>query len=350
MTNDGYRMTNKIVGQGFSLAFVAVLMTTILYLTVSCAPFIWTQHARQKKAQKEVLKSLNVVEKRIEVGKSSGEEFNEAVDLLEEVTGIKGHREHQFLTDYFKHELLKPDYEKWKDWYEKNKDRLYWDERQKRIVVKGREIPEQKFYLASVEAKDIIKIGDYTLTFYPDWCPTKIPGDHKFTSPDFQKEITIEQKGTEYQLLLRERGEGSSRKVIDVSKLGFSAPDWNREGKKIVYLRVNSVTEDFNYGDIVINDITSQAQTILKKNLAYSDPKWSPDGTKIVFSDFGSIFIIDANGKTETQIREGAYPEWCSGICWHPDGYEIAFTQWTSVHHEELGKQILSIRIGEQEQ
>lgn len=138
MANEECRITDKDVGQGFSLAFVAVLLTTILYLAVSCAPFIWTDHASQKKAQKEFVKSLEIVERRIKVGKGSLEEFNKAVDLLEEVTGIKGHREHQFLTDYFKHELLKPDYEKWKDWYEKNKERLYWDEREKKIMVKER--------------------------------------------------------------------------------------------------------------------------------------------------------------------------------------------------------------------
>jgi hypothetical protein len=366
MTNDRYRMTNKIVGQGFSLALMAVLLTGMFCLAVSCAPFIWTDHARQKKAQKEYIKKLQIVEKSKNARPvhAGGPELNEAIDELEIITTIRGHRTHGFAgTDYIDMKLFQQDFEKWKDWYEKNKNKLYWNEKQKRIIVKGSGTPENKmimngreirilgqnFYLATVQAKDIVKIGDYTFTFYPDWCHERDTVEHKFLSPDFQKEISIEQKGTDYQLLLREKNEGSSSKVIDVSKSGFSAPDWNPASKKLVYLRLNEITEDFEYGDMVIFDITNWTRTILKRNLAYSDPKWSPEGTKIVFSDFGSIFIIDSDGKTETQIREGAYPEWCSGFCWSFHEDEIVFTLWTSVHHEELGKQILSIRIGQRE-
>jgi hypothetical protein len=117
---------------------ILCLLIPVFYFAVSCRPCLSTEKSRIKKAQEEFLRSLDVVGDRMRVGKGSLDEFNQAVDILEKVTGIKGHREHQFLTDYFKPELLKPDYEKWKDWYEKNKDKLYWDEKQKKIIVKNK--------------------------------------------------------------------------------------------------------------------------------------------------------------------------------------------------------------------
>jgi hypothetical protein len=51
-------------------------------------------------------------------------------------------------------------------------------------------------------------------------------------------------------------------------------------------------------------------------------PRWSPDGTKIVFSRNPGIWIINADGTNQHQIRAtGLYP------AWSPDGTKIVFAE-----------------------
>jgi len=140
MTNDGNRMTNKIVGRGFSLAVEVLVLISMFCFLVSCSSFFcMSEQARTQKAQKEFLKYLDIVEKTETHKPADPNKFYDAVDFLEEVTDIRGHREHTYIgTTYIDFSVVREDFQQWKDWYEKNKDRLYWDERQKKIIVRER--------------------------------------------------------------------------------------------------------------------------------------------------------------------------------------------------------------------
>jgi hypothetical protein len=342
MTNDGYRMTNKIVGQGFNFAEASILLTTILYLAVSCAPFIWTQHARQKKAQKEFVKSLNVVEKSIETGTARGDEFNAAVDRLEEVSGIEGNREHQFPgTFYYDWDgLLKRDFRKWKEWYEDRKDKLFWDEKEKKIAVRGKGIQRKEF-----DMSEAVELTADILASYPDWCMAKSSEGTRMSSPDSNKELSVEQTKEGYQLVLIAAENGSSV-LIDTTRYGFSPVDWDLASNKIVYFAAKDTGLVYKYGDIAVFDVLSQTKTLLGKDIPYSEPKWSPDGARVVFADFGRVFIADMATKMEAVVRKGGYPCSCTGFCWSPDGDELVFIRWLDVHREERLKSIFSVKLG----
>ena len=54
-----------------------------------------------------------------------------------------------------------------------------------------------------------------------------------------------------------------------------------------------------------------------------SDPSWSPDGTRLAFSLFGSIWTVDADGGTASQLT--ASSGFHEHAAWSPDGRSVAF-------------------------
>jgi len=67
------------------------------------------------------------------INKMSDKKFNSAVDFLEEISGIPSRRDGTFIGWIYT--FLIEDFEKWKIWYNNNKEKLKWDNNKKKIYL-----------------------------------------------------------------------------------------------------------------------------------------------------------------------------------------------------------------------
>lgn len=107
------------------------LLIIFLFTGISCNSKNFKQN---NKAQKEYLLNIEIIEKFIvDKGTSNSEILDSAILFMETVTNIKS----DFIPGY---EITLVPNEKnlkdWKDWYKKNKKRLYWDENEQKVKVK----------------------------------------------------------------------------------------------------------------------------------------------------------------------------------------------------------------------
>lgn len=62
------------------------------------------------------------------LGKYSVEDLNRSVEFFETITQVKGRRDHTPAGDlYMSPNALNEDIRIWEEWYDKNKQNLYWD-------------------------------------------------------------------------------------------------------------------------------------------------------------------------------------------------------------------------------
>ncbi len=105
-------------------------------LILLCFFFIGCKGIGQDKqrAYSEIEKRLNVIKNFVE-GKEIDSTLSraEAVAFMEKLTKIES--ESAFIAES-KLNPTKADYDNWNNWYEKNKEKLYWDKRNKKVLIK----------------------------------------------------------------------------------------------------------------------------------------------------------------------------------------------------------------------
>lgn len=107
------------------------LLIAILFSSISCS----SNNFKQKnKAQKEYLLKIAIIEKFVTTKRSDDTQtLDSAIEFMENITNIKS----EFIPGY---EIsLVPSEQNlkdWKNWYNKNKKRLYWDEKEQKVKLK----------------------------------------------------------------------------------------------------------------------------------------------------------------------------------------------------------------------
>ena len=89
----------------------------------------------QNKAVKIFENNLMVIENYLNKKETKIDELKSSANFLQEVTGIK------YYINFESYELSevtsKKDLENWKKWLEKNKEKLYWDEKERKVKLKN---------------------------------------------------------------------------------------------------------------------------------------------------------------------------------------------------------------------
>ena len=89
---------------------------------------------RDTMACKQVEKRLEIIRDYVD-GKNDDTTLKrvEAISFLEQLTGIQSQADG---TEVGKLNPTQLDYNKWANWYEVNKDKLYWDSRKKKVTIR----------------------------------------------------------------------------------------------------------------------------------------------------------------------------------------------------------------------
>lgn len=105
-------------------------------------------------------------------------------------------------------------------------------------------------------------------------------------------------------------------------------PAWSPDGSKIAFDRGS---EDGLATDIFVMNADGSGVTQLTSDPAADfAAAWSPDGSQIVFASQrtgdGDIYVMDADGSSEAQLTAGFFPE--IDPAWSPDGRQIAYSNY----------------------
>ena len=102
-------------------------------------------------------------------------------------------------------------------------------------------------------------------------------------------------------------------------------PDYSPDGQKLLFTHYHSDT----WEDIVVKDLSTDQNTVLRSTGYNGYPRWSPDGSNIVFQcadrSGGTyhIWTMNSDGSNPTQLTSedwvNDYPDWS------PDGLRIVF-------------------------
>jgi Tol biopolymer transport system component len=127
--------------------------------------------------------------------------------------------------------------------------------------------------------------------------------------------------------------DGSNVRRLTRSPADDEWPAWSPDGSRIVYDIVG--TEPLNdsgfsqTSEIYSISTSGGTPTRLTHNgVNDSQPSYSPDGTKIIFSRGEGMWIMDANGSHQREVRPPG--SCCTAFTprWSPDGTRIAFTRY----------------------
>ncbi|MDB5157908.1 MAG: hypothetical protein JWR50_2615 [Mucilaginibacter sp.] len=103
------------------------LLLSLSFLLAGC---------RVQKASKLIEEKLYIIEQKVR--HDSTLNFNEiepAILFLEQTTGIRSESNGDYIGRY---QPTLNDYKKWKNWFELNRDRLYWDSQEQKVRVRDK--------------------------------------------------------------------------------------------------------------------------------------------------------------------------------------------------------------------
>ena len=111
---------------------IIFLLFSIFLLSFTCKNY---QDKSKNKAQREYLLNIKVVETFIKKKRKDVEDpLDEAVIFLQGLTGI----ESDFIPGWEPFVIpSSQNLKDWKDWYKKNKEKLYWDNKEKAVKVRN---------------------------------------------------------------------------------------------------------------------------------------------------------------------------------------------------------------------
>jgi dipeptidyl aminopeptidase/acylaminoacyl peptidase len=110
---------------------------------------------------------------------------------------------------------------------------------------------------------------------------------------------------------------------------GFSSPRISPDGKTLLFFRSHvNLDKDRRDSQLVVLDIASHSQRVLKTDPAAYSASWSPDGTRIAFiqddaKHHGQVFITTLQSDTPQQLTNA--PGGVDQYAWRPDGKAIAY-------------------------
>jgi len=128
-------------------------------------------------------------------------------------------------------------------------------------------------------------------------------------------------KGEEWDQVYVADLDGTGATKLTASPRGNSEPSFSPDGEWIVFTRF------FEEGDVRIYKIRTDGteETEIHSGGWNYSPEFSPDGSKIAFLVDGAIRMIDADGKNEAMVADGARTWGGTRLSFSPDGTRIAF-------------------------
>jgi RHS repeat-associated protein len=124
-------------------------------------------------------------------------------------------------------------------------------------------------------------------------------------------------------------GDGSGQTRLTSDANDDSAPVWSPNGSKIAF---QSARSGVSYQVYTMNSDGSGQVNISNNAANDKQPSWSPDGTKIAFASdrdqagFSSIYVMNANGSSQTRLTFSGSGFRDEQPAWSPDGTKLAFT------------------------
>lgn len=123
--------------------------------------------------------------------------------------------------------------------------------------------------------------------------------------------------------------DGSGQTRLTSAANDDSAPVWSPDGSKIACQTARS---GVSYQVYTMNSDGSGQVNISNNASNDKQPSWSPDGTKIAFASdrdqagFSSIYVMNANGTSQTRLTISGSGFRDEQPVWSPDGTKLAFT------------------------
>ncbi len=142
------------------------------------------------------------------------------------------------------------------------------------------------------------------------------------TVPGANGKIAYERDGAIW--LMNATGTSQTRLTSTMVLASFHEPAWSPSGKEIAYrLNPSFVSSD----DIAAMNANGTGAVNLTSTpgIDESEPTWSPDGSRIAYIRGGAIWVMRADGNSQTQLTHPAILTSHHEPEWSPDGSKIAF-------------------------